>query len=178
MDMPRPAPDLDLRREQVVTAARLLAESGGWPAVTMRALAGELGVTQPVLYSAFTNRQAVVDAVALTGFADLAAAMNDTPATPMARMQAYLTFAGTHPHTYEAMFTMPSGLTFGGVTNTPEPLWRAFNAIAAAFPDNDETRIELAWATWHGLVTLTAGGRLRPHATQERLNLANRMLTE
>jgi AcrR family transcriptional regulator len=53
---PRPAPDLDLRRDQVIRAARDLAEADGWPAVTMRRLAGELGVTQPVLYSAFAGR--------------------------------------------------------------------------------------------------------------------------
>ena len=33
---PRPAPDLDLRRDQVIHAARDIAESDGWPAVTMR----------------------------------------------------------------------------------------------------------------------------------------------
>src|ERR1700731_1630485 len=72
---PRPAPDLDLRRDQVIRAARDLAESDGWAAVTMRRLAGELGVTQPVLYSAFASRQALIDAVALNGFSDVAAVL-------------------------------------------------------------------------------------------------------
>jgi AcrR family transcriptional regulator len=144
----------------------------------MRALAADLGVTQPVLYSAFTNRQAVIDAVTLAGFADLAAALDAVPAEPVTRMQAYLAFAATNPHTYEAMFSIPSGLPFGGVSDTPEPLRRAFHAIAAAFPDNDETRVEVAWATWHGLVTLSVGRRLRPHAAQERLDLTHRMLTQ
>ena len=52
---PRPAPDLDRRREEIIHAARHLAETDGWPAVTMRRLAGELGVTQPVIYSAFAS---------------------------------------------------------------------------------------------------------------------------
>ena len=34
----------------------------------------ERGVTQSALYSAFASRQALIDAVALTGFDDLAAA--------------------------------------------------------------------------------------------------------
>lgn len=38
-------------------AARHLAEAVGCPAVTMRRLAEELGLTQPVLYSAFASRQ-------------------------------------------------------------------------------------------------------------------------
>jgi AcrR family transcriptional regulator len=65
---PRPAPDLDLRRGQIIQAARDLAESEGWAAVTMRRVAAEIGVTQPVLYSAFSGRQALIDAVVLDGF--------------------------------------------------------------------------------------------------------------
>ena len=41
--MPRPAPNLDHRRDQVLRAARTLAESEGWTAVTMRRLAAETG---------------------------------------------------------------------------------------------------------------------------------------
>src|SRR3954452_7496077 len=110
---PRPAPDLNSRRDQVVRAARDLAESDGWAAVTMRRLAAELGVTQPVLYSAFAGRQSLVDAVALGGFGDLAAALEAMEASPLARMRASLDFATVHPRLYEAMFSMPSDLAFG-----------------------------------------------------------------
>src|SRR3954464_974691 len=79
---PRPAPDLDQRREQVVHAARDLAESDGWAAVTMRRLSAELGVTQPVLYSAFASRQALIDAVALQGFRDVTAALEAVAPPP------------------------------------------------------------------------------------------------
>ena len=174
---PRPAPDLDLRRDQFIHAARDLAEADGWPAVTMRRLSGELGVTQPVLYSAFDGRQALIDAVALDGFADLAAALATVDASPMARMRAYLDFATAHPRLYEAMFSLPSGLTFGDA-NTPEPLQRAFSAIQDAFPDADGTRAEVAWSTCHGLATLQASGRLRPSQFQARLDLVHRMFIE
>ena len=174
---PRPAPDLDLRRDQVIRAARDLAESDGWAAVTMRRLAGDLGVTQPVLYSAFDGRQALIDAVALNGFRDLAAALEAVDASPMARMRAYLDFAAAHPRVYEAMFSLPSGLAFG-TEDTPEPLRRAFLGIRDAFPAGDETQAEVAWAAMHGLAALQASGRLRPSHTQARLDLAHRMLTE
>ena len=173
---PRPAPDLDLRRDQIVHAARELAEGDGWPAVTMRRLAGELGVTQPVLYSAFDSRQALIDAVALSGFDDLAAALEAADASPMARMLAYLDFAAAHPRVYEAMFSLPSGLTFAA-DDTPEPLRHAFSGIRDAFPDADETQAEVAWAAMHGLATLQASGRLRADQAQARLDLAHRMLT-
>jgi AcrR family transcriptional regulator len=174
---PRPAPDLDLRRDQVIRAARELAESDGWAAVTIRRLAGELGVTQPVVYSAFDGRQAIIDAVALAGFRNLAVALEAVDAVPLARMRAYLDFAAAHPATYEAMFSLPSGLAFG-TDDTPEPLQRAFRGIRDAFPAGDETQAEVAWSVMHGLATLQASGRLRPSQRQARLDLAHRLLTE
>ena len=182
---PRPAPDLDLRRHRIARLARDVAESEGWAAVTMRRLAGELGVTQPVLYSAFAGRQALVDAVALDGFTALAAALEAVEATPPARTRAYLDFAVTHPHLYEAMFSMPSGLRFAEEAH--EPLSRAFAAIRQAFRTTDDdtgagtgagdVRAEVAWATLHGLATLQAGGRLPPGRAEARLDAAHRVLT-
>ena len=174
---PRPAPDLDLRREQVSRAARVLAEAEGWAAVTMRRLAGQLDVTQPVLYSAFPSRQALLDAVALDGFSDLAAALEAAEATIAARMRAYLDFATAHPRVYEAMFGLPSELAFAAA-NTPEPLRRAFAGIRDVCPDADDTNAEVAWAMLHGLATLQAAGRLAPGdaPAQARFDLALRML--
>jgi len=173
---PRPAPDLDARRSQVIDAARNLAEADGWGVVTMRRLAGELGATQPVLYSVFASRQALIDAVALEGFRDLAAALEAVDASPMARMRAYLDFAAAHPRVYEAMFSMPSDLPFAA-DDTPEPLHHAFAALRDAFPDADGTRAEVAWSALHGLATLQAGGRLRAGHAQARLDLVHDMLT-
>ena len=174
---PRPAPDLDLRRDQIIQAARDLAESEGWAAVTMRRLAGALGVTQPVLYSAFASRQAVIDAVALNGFSDLAAVLEAVDASPMARMRAYLDFAAAHPRLYEAMFSLPSGLAFAA-DDTPEQLGHAFSGIHDAFPDADGTRAEVAWSALHGLATLQASNRLRASHVQARLDLVRHMLTQ
>lgn len=173
---PRPAPDLDLRRDQVTYAARDLAESDGWAAVTMRRVAAELGVTQPVLYSVFTSRQALIDAVALNGFRALTDALGAVDAAPMARMRTYLDFAAAHPHIYEAMFSMSSGLPFAAA-DTPEPLLQAFAAIRDAFPGADDTRAEVAWSTLHGLATLQAAGRLPEKRAQARLEQAHQMLT-
>ena len=158
-------------------AARDLAESEGWPAVTMRRLAGELGVTQPVLYSAFVSRQALIDAVALNGFSDLAAVLEAVDASPMGRMRAYLDFAGAHPRVYEAMFSLPSGLAFA-TDDAPEALQRAFSCIRDAFPDADESQAEVAWSALHGLATLQASGRLRASHAEARFEFTHRMLTQ
>lgn len=174
---PRPAPDLDLRRDRLTRVARDIAESEGWAAVTMRRLATEIGVTQPVLYSAFPGgRQALIDAIAVGGFCAIAAALDAVEPSPMARMRAYLDFAVTQPHVYEAMFSMPSGLPFGAA-NGPEPLQRAFAAIQDAFPGPDVTRAEVAWASLHGLATLQISGRLPESRAQARLEYAHQMLT-
>ena len=173
---PRPAPDLDRRRHEVVRAARDLAAADGWPAVTMRRLATKLGVTQPVLYTVFAGRQALVDAVALAGFDAIAAALEAVDAAPLPRMRAYLDFAAAHPRVYEAMFSMPSSLAFAA-DDTPEPLRRAFAGIRDAFPDEDGVRAEVVWSALHGLATLGAAGRLRPDQAEARIELTHRLLT-
>lgn len=174
---PRPAPDLDLRRDQITRAARRIAEADGWEAVTMRRLGSDLGVTQPVIYSAFAGgRQALVDAVALAGFDAIAVALEAVPAEPLPRIQAYLAFAADQPHVYEAMFSLPSGLPFGTGAG-PEPLRRAFAAIQAAFPGEDDTEAEVAWATVHGLATLEVSKRLPASRSAARLDRAHRALT-
>jgi AcrR family transcriptional regulator len=172
---PRPAPDLDLRRDQITQVARDIAEAEGWEAVTMRRVASEIGVTQPVIYSAFTGgRQALIDAVALRGFDAIATVLESAPAEPLARMQAYLDFAAEQPHVYEAMFSMPSGLEFGTGTG-PDALHRAFAGIRAAFPDDIEA--EVAWATVHGLATLEISKRLPAHRSRARVDYAQRAFT-
>ncbi|MGZ8177229.1 TetR/AcrR family transcriptional regulator [Williamsia sp. SKLECPSW1] len=174
---PRPAPDLDRRREQITRTARAVADVEGWDAVTMRRLAADLGVTQPVIYSAFPGgRQALLDAVALSGFEAIADALSSVPSEPRARMQAYLEFATDRPRLYEAMFLMPSGLTFGSDTG-PDPLRRAFAAFQDAFPGPDDTEAEVAWATVHGLATLEIGKRLPAVRSRDRLDHASRVLS-
>jgi AcrR family transcriptional regulator len=175
--MPRPAPDLDLRRDQISRVTREIARVDGWAAVTMRRVATEIGVSQPVLYSAFPGgRQALVDAVALGGFAELAGALESVSTDAGERLRTYLDFALTQPHVYEAMFTMPSGLQFG-TGSGPEPLRRAFAAIQAAFGDSDDTTAEVAWATVHGLASLQISRRLPAERSEARLDYANRILT-
>src|ERR1044072_10017518 len=60
------------RERLIITAARTLAEEEGWEAVTTRRLAEQIEYSQPVLYSHFASKDAIVAAVALEGFADLA----------------------------------------------------------------------------------------------------------
>lgn len=172
------------REERITAAARRIAAEEGWPAVTVRRLADAIEYSQPVLYSHFENRDAVVAAVAIEGFRELAALLGKAgeenvadPAVAASAVAAtYLAFAADQPALYAAMFTMPTSLRFA-VANTPPEARAAFAALAAVVPQPDrDTATELFWATLHGLAELDRSGRIRPDAREERLRLAARNL--
>ena len=167
---PRPAPDLTARRDRVLGHARRIAEAEGWEAVTIRRLATELGVTQPVLYTAFGKRQDIVDAVALRGFTELAAALD--AGDPAA---AYLDFARAHPAVYEAMFLAPTGLRFAA-TDVPGPMRVAFTALGRTLGIADDVRTEIAWSLLHGVASLDRAGRLSASARGSRAAELGRLL--
>lgn len=168
------------RRQVIVNAARELAEAEGWESVTTRRLADCIEYSQPVLYSHFEGKDAIVSAVALEGFGELAAVLHDAreragspDAGPRAVASAYLEFARANPALYEAMFTLSIGLAFAG-PGTPAPLHAGFaelgEALAPLAGDRDaETFTEVAWSGLHGLATLSRAGRLRPAFYDQRL---------
>lgn len=171
------------RRRLIVTTARALAEAEGWDAVTTRRLSTEIEYSQPVLYKHFAGMEQIADAVALDGYAELAAAMRavsrDTVAGPDAVLdrivQAYLQFARDNPAAYDAMFTRATALRFAAAATPPE-LLEAFTALreavgrVARWRDAD-TLTEVFLAALHGLVTLGATGRLRPDHVDARARL-------
>ena len=168
------------REHRIVAAARLVAESEGWGAVTIRRLADKIEYSQPVLYSHFENKDAIVAAVAVDGFGELAAALQQAARvsadhrTALCNVaNAYLGFACEHPALYEAMFTMPTGLHFASADTKPE-LKAAFVALAAVVApsgDDNELATETIWATLHGLAELERSGRIRRGARDERVAL-------
>src|SRR5664280_3862698 len=64
------------RRQVIVNAARELAEAEGWESVTTRRLADRIEYSQPVLYSHFEGKDAIVTAVALEGYGELATVLH------------------------------------------------------------------------------------------------------
>ncbi|WP_232666853.1 TetR/AcrR family transcriptional regulator [Pseudonocardia sp. TRM90224] len=171
------------RHQRIVEAARAIAEAEGWAAVTTRRLAERIEYSQPVLYGHFPGgKEAISSAVALQGFGELAdrlgagvAAAPDPAAGLVAMAEAYLRFAEENAAVYEAMFTMPSELTFAA-PETPPALQAGFqvlrDTLGAATGETDlAVRTELAWSTLHGLATLTAARRVRPEDARTRLDL-------
>ncbi len=168
------------REQRIVAAARVIAEQEGWDAVTIRRLADEIEYSQPVLYSHFENRSAIVAAVAIEGFRALTIALREAASgLPDAAhalksvAMAYLDFALRQPALYEAMFVLPTDLLFAKSDTRPE-LRAAFQALAAVvtpFCVDGDVATETFWAALHGLAALEGSGRIRPGARDARIAL-------
>jgi AcrR family transcriptional regulator len=181
------------RRQLITATARSLAESEGWDAVTTRRLSTEIEYSQPVLYKHFASMEDIVEAVALEGFAELAAALRAAresgraaragagvrqggaaPSDEIGRAAAaYVDFAARNPALYDAMFTRSTRLRFAA-DDSPAPLIESFGelrgAVATMAGARDvDTLTEVVWAALHGLVMLDRNGRLRPDHGDERL---------
>jgi AcrR family transcriptional regulator len=176
------------RRQAIITAARELAEADGWEAVTTRRLSDCIEYSQPVLYSHFENRDAIIEAVAVEGFGELAAAMRHAKAkarSPEAALRgtagAYADFATANPALYDAMFTLATDLPFGR-PEAPAQLHDAFDEIRKAVEPlagsrDPETLTEVVWSSMHGLASLTRAGRLRPDFHDQRMAILADLLT-
>lgn len=137
---------------EAVGAARVLLESEGAGALTMRRLAGRLGIQAPSLYKHIAGKEELevrLIAAGLAEFGELLAAENDL--SSMAG--AYRSWAGSHPHLYALMTERP----------LPRKMLPAGLEASAARPliellgDPDLARA--AWAAAHGLVSLEIAGR-------------------
>jgi AcrR family transcriptional regulator len=171
------------REKLIVTAARELAESEGWDAVTTRRLAAEIEYSQPVLYSHFKGKDAIMAAVAVEGFAELAAELRAARAGVRGAREslaavgaAYIAFARRRPALYDVMFTHTVELPFA-TPEAPAALQQGFGELlsavqpVAAEGEDPGLLTETYWAGLHGLATLTRSGRLPAEAHERRLEL-------
>ncbi|MFE9779068.1 TetR/AcrR family transcriptional regulator [Streptomyces sp. NPDC005775] len=146
----RPATD---RARQILAAARTLLEREGPDALTMRRLAGCVGITAPSLYKHFPDKSSVVNALAdamLRETADvLEAAESTAPGSFPALAAAYRAHALAHPHLYRLTtgHPLPQDLE----EHAAAPLFRALAG--------DEGLVRAAWAFAHGMVAMELNGR-------------------
>ena len=113
--MPRVLSETDVAdfRERLCAAAERLFAEHGPDGVTMRQLAGELGVSPMTPYRYFKDKEAILAAVRANGFNRFADALEtayDSESDPVARSRAvgdaYVAFALGEPAAYKLMFDL------------------------------------------------------------------------
>src|SRR5690349_13286451 len=97
-------------RDRILEAARAINAADGEEALTMRRLAGRLGVTAPAIYHHFADRDAILEAISDEGFDRLVARLEQLSArrAPVRRctdvLAAYREFALDEPRVFAVMF--------------------------------------------------------------------------
>jgi AcrR family transcriptional regulator len=162
-----------LRAEIVTAATALLEKTGREDAVTLRAVAREVGIAAPSIYQHFPDREAILDAVVVAAFEDLMAAL-ERDLAPVEGAQerlytgcrTYVTYAEQHPQRYRVMFGR-SASAAGHWSSTrampPEALdalsylaMGIADCVSAGVSDSVDPADDAValWASLHGLATL------------------------
>ena len=168
--MPAPA---KTDRDTILKAALARLERDGLPALSLRALAGDVGIATNALYHYFPSRADLEDALSDLAALRMHAAMErdlkrrarEGELSPTGRVTAlasgYLRFAQREPHLYAAMIHGPC--------QTDEPraghtaLWNLVYGAAAALHGEAEAAASAVslWALLHGTLSLLQSGALR-----------------
>lgn len=181
----RKARDRQARREQIIKAARHIAETEGWSNVTVRRLSDEISYSQPVLYAHFGSREGILAAVAMEGFREIGLALEKARkrskcgGAAESVADAYLKFAATSPALYEVMFALGLTVPFDNAATPPE-LRFAFSQLMELFKaqgKKSEVTAELFWAGLHGIAELTRTKRFPPHRQKERVKMLVQLFT-
>jgi len=161
-----------LRGDILKATSRLLARMGSDEALSLRAVAREVGVSPPSVYLHFPDKQAVLVAVAAELFGDLehtldaaaADAGDDPVAALLARARAYVIWGMKNPGHYKVLYegtllrhiTDPADRSFGrtALLALISDLERAAAAGALPPPDDTERTARLLWQALHGVASL------------------------
>src|SRR5258708_36404437 len=157
-------------REGGVRAAIELLEDGGETALSLRAVARQVGVSPAAPYRHYADREALVSAVAAVGYRDLAeqlAAAHPSPSTPQQLAGvaiAYVQFALDRPALFRIMFGEPCDRDNDErVAATAAVSLYLREIVARAFPDAEAEALETAiWAPVHGLAFPHPDGKPAP----------------
>lgn len=162
--------------DRLIDAAAALMDIGGESAVTLRAVAQAVGVSHNAPYRHFTDRAALLGAVAERDFGVLTVAMlkiGRSKRMPIAKVKeasnALIAYGENYPARYRLLFSDADIATRGGdLEKAAMATFAAFAEIIASaqasadLPAMSASRLTgLIYATVHGLIDLQAGGRLR-----------------
>lgn len=167
-------------RDRICGAALSLFERGGIDAISMREIAGEIGVSPMMPYKYFPTKDHLLQELRSRSFAQLEAAMlaaSAATAPPRERLEqmilAYLRFGLEDQKAYRLMFDYwiyesPSRMLedFGDAIRRQAGAWnRLLEGVEAYFAEigsggDSMTAAHLIWSALHGLVSLEASRKL------------------
>jgi AcrR family transcriptional regulator len=166
----------DLRRALIDQALRTI-DKLGMEGLTLRAVGEALGVSRTALYRHFSDKQALLAAVAREGFRTLRLALVDAwerngrgLAGFDAMADAYLQFAVAHPSHYRVMFGR-FGESSERDPELAEEAKGAFQALVDALvalqrdgefrKDDPLLQAQFVWSVTHGVAMLVIDGQIR-----------------
>jgi AcrR family transcriptional regulator len=167
-------------RGDIVDAAAHLLVAGGPEAITLRAVARDIGIATTSIYGHFADRDEILDALADRAFAEMAelthqamAAEQDPVEALTAGCRAYLAYATDSPQLYTLLFTTALGPAPEPGLRTPKPFQpetmsgaRLFHnlvegiqaCVDAELSDSEDafTDALMVWSALHGYAGLRA----------------------
>ena len=162
-------------RQKVLDASLALIEEGGLDRLSMREVARKAGVSHQAPYHYFSDREAILAALAGEGFSRLGQSLMRAggqgashPAKAVEAMgRAYLEFALRNPGYFQAMFradAVPLDRYPDARKREDEAFGKLVEGVGAAFANQQaDVREAIAVACWamvHGLATLMLEGSL------------------
>jgi AcrR family transcriptional regulator len=158
----------DLRDTLVSLALEALEESG-WESISLRQLAIHAGVSGMAPYRHFSDKAALLEAVARFGFRELLDQLRavDDPADPRRAIVAfgvvYVGFACARPNLFRLMFGGAPPTSDAGLEANPDTTFGLFSArVAQIAPVSDRQAAFLAcWSMVHGFASLLVSRRIR-----------------
>jgi len=171
----------DLAQQAHRTAMAILREQGD-SAISLRALARQLGVSAPALYRHFADRESLLAELAVTGFETLRARLLEVDQSEPRRALidiglGYVAFAQDEPNLYRLMFggrVSPRGVhphldaAGDGAFQVLEDTVKKARESGYLKPAPLSLMTAAAWSLVHGLAQLSIDGHL-PTARTEPL---------
>jgi AcrR family transcriptional regulator len=159
-------------KEQLVSAASKLLDTGEQTAVTLRAVAEQVGVSHNAPYWHFRDRSPLLAAVAERDFVQLRrefekqAESRDAETALRRATHALVEYALQHKARYRLLFSDPGLSTEQSLKGAAMALFQAFSLVVSrcqregVLPEIDPVRLTgLIYAALHGAIDLELGGR-------------------
>ena len=157
-------------REGILAAARQIARTEGWPAVTIRRIADAIEYSPPTIYEYFAGKDAILSEVQREGFEQLTEALREaTQQTTDAaeRLEqigrAYWRLTQQQPELYQVMHGpdsagLPTEETLNGARKSAAVVYEAleqWTQSCAIVLEDPQGAVETLWALLHGLAAVT-----------------------